>query len=36
MVTTSGFPAGKALPEPSYSVVTPVPLSEIQNGPVGV
>src|SRR5262245_38387284 len=35
MVTTIGAAGGKALPEPSYTVDTPVPLSEIQKGPAG-
>src|SRR5438132_1476094 len=35
MVTTSGDPAGKGCPEPSYSVDTPVPLAETHQGEVG-
>src|SRR5258706_8147155 len=32
IVTTSGVAGGKGVPAPLYSVDTPVPLSEIQNG----
>src|SRR5205823_10635989 len=32
-VTTIGLPTGKGLPAPLYTVTTPVPLSETQNGP---
>src|SRR5690348_165746 len=32
MVTTSGFPAGWAWPWPLYSVLSPVPSSDTQNG----
>src|SRR5262245_1948410 len=32
-VTIRGLPAGKGSPAPLYTVTTPVPLSEIQNGP---
>src|SRR6059036_3236181 len=32
-VTTRGLPIGKGSPAPLYTVTTPVPLSETQNGP---
>src|SRR5438445_12946991 len=36
IVTTMGLAAGAASPLPSYTLMTPVPLFETQNGPVGL
>ena len=35
MVTTIGLPTGNGCPLALYTVARPVPLSEIQNGPMG-